>query len=113
MALLGILAGLAIETRLNDGAALLMASGIVIACLIRKRRLISLICLGATAALTVVVVVWFTGDSFRQYWTNSVIRAGGPKGGTENILLFPLKMPWPLCCCFATIIGVLPWLCFS
>ena len=94
VAFLGILAGLAIETRLNDGAALLMASGIAIACLIRKRRLISLICLGATAALTVVVVVWFTGDSFRQYWTNSVIRAAAPKGGTENILLFPLKMPW-------------------
>jgi hypothetical protein len=92
--LLGVFAGLAIETRINDGAALLLASGIAIFCLVRNRRLISLACFGAAAALTAVIVVRFTGDSFREYWMDSVFRAAGSKGGAGNVLLFPLHMPW-------------------
>jgi hypothetical protein len=94
LALLGLLAGLAFETRITNGAALFVAAVIAIFCFLPNRKLISLACFSAAALLTVPIVAWFTGDAFRVYWMASVMKAAGSKGGTGNVLMFPLKMPW-------------------
>ena len=78
---LGILSGLTITTRLNDGTALLVAAGICLLVLARKRKLILVSLFVVAAALTVVLVVKLTGDSFSDYVSNSVIKAAGAKGG--------------------------------
>jgi hypothetical protein len=89
---LGILSGLTITTRLNDGTALLVAAGICLLVLARKRKLILVSLFVVAAALTVVFVVNLTGDSFLDYVSNSVIKAAGAKGGTGSILTAPFRL---------------------
>jgi hypothetical protein len=89
---LGILSGLTITTRLNDGAALLVAAGICLLVLARKRKLILVSFFVVAAALTVIFVVKLTGDSFSDYVSNSVIKAAGAKGGTGSILTAPFRL---------------------
>jgi hypothetical protein len=89
---LGILSGLTITTRLTDGAALLVAAGICLLVLARKRKLVLVSLFVVAAALTVVFVVKLTGDSFSDYVSNSVIKAAGAKGGTGSILTAPFRL---------------------
>jgi hypothetical protein len=89
---LGVLSGLTITTRLNDGTALLVAAGICLLVLARKRKLILVSLFIVAAALTVIFVVKLTGDSFSDYVSNSVIKAAGAKGGTGNILTAPFRL---------------------
>jgi hypothetical protein len=89
---LGILSGLTITTRLNDGTALLVAAGICLLVLARKRKLVLVSLFVIAAALTVVFVVKLTGDSFSDYVSNSVIKAAGAKGGTGSILTAPFRL---------------------
>jgi hypothetical protein len=89
---LGILSGLTITTRLNDGVALLVAAGICLVFLARSRKLPVASLFVVAAALTVVFVVKLTGDSLSDYVSNSVIRAAGAKGGTDNILTAPFRI---------------------
>jgi hypothetical protein len=88
---LGILSGLTITTRLNDGTALLVAAGICLLVLARKRKLILVSLFIVAAGLTVVFVVKLTGDSFSDYVSNSVIKAAGAKGGSGSILTAPFR----------------------
>jgi hypothetical protein len=88
---LGILSGLAMMTRLNDGSALLVSVGVCLLVLARKRKLIVAGLFVLAAALTVIFVVKLTGDSFSDYFSNSVIRAAGAKGGTGTILTAPFR----------------------
>ena len=90
---LGILSGLTITTRLNDGAALGLCVAVAIACLAPTKRLFSVTVFGMTAALTGVSVVRLTGDSFRDYAMYSVFHAAASKGGAGNVLLYPLRLP--------------------
>ena len=91
---LGVLSGLALTTRLNDGAALVVGVALGIFCLAPSRRLVSIVIFGLATMLTVVLVVHLTGDSFHDYATYSVFKAAGSKGGTSNILLGPMVLPW-------------------
>jgi hypothetical protein len=89
---LGILSGLTITTRLNDGAALLVAAGICLLFLVRKRKLVLVTLFVAVAALTVVFVVKLTGDSLSDYASNSIVKAASAKGGSERILAAPFRL---------------------
>jgi hypothetical protein len=89
---LGILSGLTITTRLNDGGALLVATGVCLLVLTRKRKLIVAGLFIAAATLTVILVVKLTGDSLADYASNSIIKAAGAKGGTGNILTAPFRL---------------------
>jgi hypothetical protein len=89
---LGILSGLTITTRLNDGAALLVATGVCLLFLTRNRKLVVASIFVAMAALTVVLVVKLTGDSLSDYASNSIIKAAGAKGGTGSILTAPFRL---------------------
>jgi hypothetical protein len=81
-------------TRLNDGAALVVGVVIAILFLAPSRRLLSLILFALMAALTVVLVVHLTGDSLHDWASYSIFKAAGSKGGTHNILAYPLQLPW-------------------
>jgi hypothetical protein len=86
---LGMLSGLTITTRLTDGAALLVAAGVCVLFLTRKRKLFVASLFIVATALTVICIVKLTGDSFSEYVSNSIISAAGAKGGTHNILEAP------------------------
>ncbi len=90
---LGILSGLSMTTRLNDGAALLVGVGIAIVFMARSRRLVSLALFSAAAALTVVLVVHLSGDSLHDWAMNSIFRAAASKGGTGSVLAYPMELP--------------------
>jgi hypothetical protein len=92
-ALLGGLTGLALTTRLNDGAALFVGVAIAISCMAPVKRLISVALFAVTAALTLVLIVKLTGDSLHDYAYNSIFHAAGSKGGTGHVLLYPLHLP--------------------
>jgi hypothetical protein len=89
---LGILSGLTITTRLNDGAALLVVTGVCLLFLVRKRKLLVAGLFVLVAALTVVLVVKLTGDSLSDYASNSIIKAAGAKGGTASIFAAPFRL---------------------
>jgi hypothetical protein len=89
---LGILSGLTITTRLNDGAALLVASGVCLLFLAQKRKFLVAGLFVLAAAFTVVLVVKLTGDSLSDYASNSIVKAAGAKGGTGSILTAPFRL---------------------
>jgi hypothetical protein len=91
---LGILSGLSFTTRLNDGGVLALGVTVAIFCLAPSRRLISIAIFGAISALTVLLVVRLSGDSFHDYAMYSIFKAAGSKGGASNVLLYPLELPW-------------------
>jgi hypothetical protein len=88
---LGVLSGLAMTTRLNDGSALLVSVGICLLALTRKRKLFVTALFVLVTAATLIFVVKLTGDSFSDYFSNSIIRAAGAKGGTGTILTAPFR----------------------
>lgn len=92
VAVLGVLSGLTITTRLTDGAALLVSAGICLLFLLRQRRLTSVALFAAAAALTVVIIVKLTGDTMSAYLSSSIFRAAGSKGGTGSIFAAPFMV---------------------
>ena len=93
VALLGVLAGLDIANRINDGAALFVAAGLILPFFAARRRLISLAIFCSSALLTLLGVVALTGDSVRDWATNSIVHAAAIKGGQRNVLAAPIGYP--------------------
>jgi hypothetical protein len=91
-AALGVLSGLAVTLRINDGAALLAGTGVCLLVLARKNKLIVAGLFTIVAALTGVLIVKLTGDSFSDYVSNSIIKAAGSKGGTHKFLSDPIHL---------------------
>lgn len=92
IAILGLLAGLTITTRLTDGAALLASALICQMILLRHRRLLSAALFMLMAAVTVIAVVSLTGDTLGAYLSNSIFHAAGSKGGTGSIFAAPFRV---------------------
>jgi len=89
---LGLIAGLALTNRVNDGAALVASTTICSFLIARQRRFaVACLCCG-TAILTVLLVVYSTGDTFSDYISNSVLRAAGSKGGGGSLLADPILL---------------------
>jgi hypothetical protein len=91
-ATLGILSGLTITLRLNDGAALMAGTGVCVLVLARKKKFLAAGLFVAAAALTVGLIVKTTGDSFTDYVSNSILKAVGSKGGANSILTYPFLL---------------------
>ena len=92
-AILGVLSGLALTTRVNDGAALLVAVAIGLACMAQTRRLAAMVALFAVCGATVWMIVSLTGDSLHDYATYTVFHAVGSKGGAGSVLYNPVHLP--------------------
>lgn len=92
---LGVLSGLAITTRLNDGGALLV--GVVIGVLwltpSNLNRWIAIVTFSAAAAAALIMMVIFTGDSLHEYASACVFGAASGKGGAGHVLKYPLLLP--------------------
>jgi len=86
---LGLLSGLAITSRLNDGAALFGSTLICIFALARSNRLLLVALFTFSAALSVVLIVRSTGDTFSDYILYTVVKAAGDKGGAKSLLAAP------------------------
>jgi hypothetical protein len=93
-ALLGVFAALSFTIRVNNGGSLFVGAGMVLFCFVPARRWLALLCFGAAAVLTLLLVVRLTGDSFHDYWMYSITNAAASKGGTGSILMNPLLLPW-------------------
>ncbi len=91
--LLGLLSGLAITMRLNDGGILYLTVLVALFVLSPRGRWFSMFLFTAAAALTVFAVVHFTGDSFCDYASYSILRAAESKGGSSSVLSAPLTFP--------------------
>lgn len=91
--ILGVLSGLALTTRLNDGAALAVGVVLGILCLAPTKKLLSVALFCLAAALTALLIVRLTGDSFHDYATYTIFKAVGNKGGTDSVLTYPLMLP--------------------
>ena len=91
---LGVLSGLTLMTRLNDGAALFVSVAISILFLAPARKLLLTALFCGAAALTVILTVHLTGDSFHDYAAYSIFKAAKIKGGAGNVLTYPLRLPW-------------------
>jgi hypothetical protein len=92
-ALVGVLSGLTIMTRLPDGAALILGVAICVLFLAPVQKLLSLLVFLLSTALTVLFVLHLTGDSLHTYAMCSIFQAAGSKGGTSHILAYPLALP--------------------
>ena len=93
-ATLGVLCGLALTTRLNDGGALFVGVFLAILCLAPSRKLLSLLLFSLTSGLTVLLIVRLTGDSVDDWANYSIFNAAGIKGGAGSALAQPLLLPW-------------------
>jgi hypothetical protein len=89
IAALGTLGGLAVTNRTTDGGMLLLASGACVFVLAKRHRLEAAVGFGGVALLVWFLIVHSTGDSWHDYWAQSVVRAGQAKGGTGNVLRGP------------------------
>ena len=92
---LGALSGLCILTRVNDGG-LLLGAVLVIACLVANtaaHRIEAPAVILACSALTVVVVLAGIGESVHTWWFYSIQTAAQIKGGSNHLLLYPLRLP--------------------
>jgi hypothetical protein len=93
---LGVLVGLCTSNRLNDGAGLFIGVGLALLVMIRGRRPLQLLLFCVMSALTMLLLIWATGDSVSAWFYNSIVYASKMKGGTGSILLFPLLLPYRL-----------------
>ncbi len=91
--LLGVIAGLSVSNRLNDGTALAAASGIMLFFLARRARAAAVLCFAVLSASTFVLVILLTHDSLHDWWMRTVVLAAAIKGGTNSIFLAPFKLP--------------------
>ena len=89
IALLGLVCGLTIVTRLTDGAAITVASGLSLPFLLRSKKPAKLAVFVLATVLTAIVVIKLTGDTVSAYAANSIFRAAGSKGGTGSIFAAP------------------------
>lgn len=92
--ILGVLSGLTLTTRLNDGGALFAGVFVAIICLAPAKKLWSLLLFSVTTGLTLVLVVFLTGDSLYDYAMNSIFKAAGIKGSGGTLFAQPLLLPW-------------------
>lgn len=89
---LGVLSGLTITLRITDGAALFAGTALCLPVFAQKRKFVVTGLFVAAAALTAIAVVGATGDSFRDYVSNSIFKAAGSKGGGHTLLADPFLL---------------------
>jgi hypothetical protein len=92
-AVLGVLAGLSTSNRLNDGAALVAASGLAMLFFVPRGKRLALTAFCCTTVVSLLGVILLTGDSVHEWAMDSIFRAAAIKGGTGSVLLAPLTFP--------------------
>ncbi len=91
---LGVLAGLSLGNRLNDGAALFGASAIALLGISVRSRVLPVLAFAGVALATSAGLVLLTGDSFHTWFFYTVIVAASIKGGSGHIWIYPFVLPF-------------------
>lgn len=86
----GALAGLSFMNRSTDGGTLLAAAACCVPFLAQRKKAPAALLYLLSAALTMAVVVWLTGDTFHDYLANSILHAASAKGGTGTVFRGPV-----------------------
>ncbi|WP_419804338.1 hypothetical protein [Terriglobus sp.] len=92
---IGVLCGLCILTRLNDGSLLLFAvlvSAVAIAHGV-ARHIEALLTIAGVSALTLLLVLTCIGETPRDWWFYSIHTAAAIKGGAGHLWQYPLRLP--------------------
>lgn len=89
---MGVLCAFAVTSRINDGAALFVATVICLPLLARKRKALITGLFAAVFVLAWLAIIRCTGDSFSVYLASTLTRAVGSKGGTATVLSNPLHL---------------------
>lgn len=92
--LLGLLGGISLANRLNDGAVLVVAQLIVLPVFLRRRRLAAVTLFLLSVPSVLIAIVFCTGDTLRDWANDSIFRAAAIKGGSGTVLLAPLLFPF-------------------
>lgn len=96
LAALGLLCGCCLLTRVNDGALLLGAVVCIVLVGMPGRahtKLLAALAVLAVAVGVVLAVVLAIGETPRVWWSESIRAAAAIKGGSDNLLLYPLRLP--------------------
>jgi hypothetical protein len=90
-ALLGVLSGLSVSNRLNDGASLLAGCACVLPFTVRRGKWAAVLTFCGVAAATFLCIILLTGDSLREWRLDTIVRAAKIKGGQGRLLSAPLQ----------------------
>ena len=90
---LGLLSGLGLGNRLNDGSLLCAAVAVCIAVFARQAGILAPVSFLATALLTLAALVAATHAGLHDWLQYTIIRAAAIKGGTAHIFSSPLHFP--------------------
>ena len=86
--ILGVMSGIAVTTRPNDGAALAFGVFLGISFIASRRKVRLILAFWLTAGVTALIVISLTGDSVHDYLTWTILHSAGNKGG-GGVLLQP------------------------
>lgn len=89
---LGILCGLTITSRVNDGAALLASIWFCMLVLVPTRKILVSTLYAVISLATALAIILCTGDTFSAYVSSTITRATGTKGGSSTLLLDPILL---------------------
>ena len=92
--LAGLFCGLCTANRLNDGTMLFLTCVLCTAFLVRTDKLFLLLLETAGALAGLVLPVLVSRDTLGDWFAQSVLHAAKIKGGTGNVLLAPLSLPF-------------------
>ena len=94
-AALGLLCGLCLLIRINDGGLLLCAVVVIafFAAGTNRDRLRTLVVVPAVAAAVVLLVIVAMGESPRDWWFYSIHTAAAIKGGSNQLVSYPFRLP--------------------
>src|ERR1019366_3063093 len=92
-AVVGLLAGIGLMNRVNDGGAALCAVLVVLLFGTTANRLVSALLFAFCAGAVVWLAVSLTGDRFGDYLAYSIFKAANNKGGAGSVLAYPFVLP--------------------
>jgi hypothetical protein len=85
----GVLCGLSFTNRSTDGGMLLLAGGLCVPFLAKRRRRLCSLLYAASVLAALLFIVHLTGDTLHDYLANSVFHAASAKGGAGTVLRGP------------------------
>jgi len=92
--ILGIISGVSLANRINDGAALFVGVAVLLSFFVMPRRkLPAVVIFVVVSALTLWSVIALTGDTVHDWMLETIIRAASIKGGTDNVMRAPIQFP--------------------
>jgi hypothetical protein len=91
--ILGVLSGIAVSNRINDGAALGLGVAILLPLFATRKKFPATLVFVVAALLALRLVIALTGDSVHDWAMETIIRAAAIKGGSGQALTAPITFP--------------------